>query len=43
MDLMLKRSFRVDKDVIHVGGVEIIKILKEDVINVVLEASRSVT
>ena len=43
MDLMLKRIFRVDKDVIHVGGAEIVKVFKEDVINVPLKASRTVT
>ena len=42
MDLVLKRIFRVDKDVIYVGSVEVIKILKENVINVPLEASRSI-
>ena len=40
---MLKRVFRIDEDVIHIGGVEIVKILKEDVVNVPLKAYRTVT
>ena len=43
VNLVLKGVLRVDKDVIHIGGVEIVKVLKEDVINVPLEASRSIT
>jgi hypothetical protein len=40
---MLKRVFRIDENVIYIGGVEIVKILKEDVVNVLLKASRTVT
>ena len=43
MGFILKRVFRIDKDVIYIGGVEIVKILKEDVVNVPLKASRTIT
>ena len=43
MSFVLKRVFRIDKDVVHIGGVEVVKILKEDVINILLKASRTVT
>ena len=43
MFFMLKGVFRIDKDIIYIGGVDLVKILKEDVVNVPLKASRTIT